>query len=333
MKRLILSLLVALGTVLPTFAADNGSVTYKGEQGPGLGKKLVFLAGDEEYRSEEALPQLAKILATHHGFECTVLFSVDDNSGSINPGNRHSLTNPEAIDRADGIVMLLRFREWPESTMERFVKKFESGVPIVALRTSTHAFNYSKNDSPYAKFSWGSSKEGWKGGFGKVVLGETWVAHHGAHKKEGTRGIIDPQAAGLPIMRGVKDIFGDTDVYTAAPPADATILVRGEVTETLDPASPAVKGSKNNPMQPVAWTRLYKQENGVENRIFTTTMGSATDLKNEGLRRLLINAVYWGQKMEDKISASANVDLVGTYEPTMYGFGSHKKEIKPSDLQ
>ncbi|HEY0549200.1 MAG TPA: hypothetical protein VGF13_06325, partial [Verrucomicrobiae bacterium] len=52
-------------------------VEYEGKSGQG--KHIVFLAGDEEYRSEEALPQLAKILAQRHGFKCTVLFSVDTN--------------------------------------------------------------------------------------------------------------------------------------------------------------------------------------------------------------------------------------------------------------
>ena len=41
------------------------------------GKHVVLIAGDEEYRSEEAMPQLGKILAVHHGFKCTVLFSID----------------------------------------------------------------------------------------------------------------------------------------------------------------------------------------------------------------------------------------------------------------
>ncbi len=47
-----------------------------GTRGPGVGKHIVLLAGDDgEYHSEEALPALAKILAVRHGFTCTVLFS------------------------------------------------------------------------------------------------------------------------------------------------------------------------------------------------------------------------------------------------------------------
>ena len=47
----------------PAFAADPWLV-FEGADGPGKGKHVVLVSGDEEYRSEEALPQLAKILAT-----------------------------------------------------------------------------------------------------------------------------------------------------------------------------------------------------------------------------------------------------------------------------
>src|SRR6266508_6811454 len=69
--------------LLPAGAGDW--VTYEGGQGPGQGKHIVFLAGDEEYRSEEGLPQLAKLLAMRHGFKCTVLFPINPADGTIAP--------------------------------------------------------------------------------------------------------------------------------------------------------------------------------------------------------------------------------------------------------
>src|SRR5215210_7377142 len=89
--------------------ADGTSVSYPAKAGPGQGRHILFLAGDEEYRSEEALPMLAKILSQRHGFKCTVLFSVDPD-GTINPKNSKSLSDPAALDSADAIIMLLRFR-------------------------------------------------------------------------------------------------------------------------------------------------------------------------------------------------------------------------------
>jgi hypothetical protein len=316
--------------VTPLLAADPQWIAYEGKAGAGKGKHIVFLSGDEEYRSEEALPQLARILSERHGFKCTVLFSINPGTGEIDPGTKDNTPGMEALDSADLCVMLLRFRAYPDEQMKHFVDYYLAGKPIIALRTSTHAFNYDKGaTSAYAKYHW-QSKD-WPGGFGKQVLGETWVAHHGAHKKEGTRGIIEPTAKENPILRGVEDIFGDTDVYTAAPPADATILVRGQVTETLDPKSAPVAGKKNEPMQPVVWLREPTNEAGKKNRILTTTMGSATDLKNEGLRRLLVNAAYSFTGLE--VPANAYVELVGDCQPSMYGFNGHKKGVKPADLK
>ena len=308
-------------------------VEYAGQTGPGQGRHIVFLSGDEEYRSEEALPQLAKILSQRHGFKCTVLFSVNPD-GTISPTNGASLSNPHALDSADAIVMSLRFRHWDDHTMGHFEQALHRGVPIIALRTSTHAFNGIPKDSPFAKWNYGH-----KGGFGKQVLGETWVSHWGNHKREATRGIIEASAKSDPILRGVEDVFGDTDVYEAAPPADATILLRGQVLKGMKPTDePAdykkktaakVEQGVNDPMMPVAWTRLNKNDAGQANKIFCTTMGSATDLESEGLRRLLVNSVYWGLGLP--VPAKANVGLVGDFKPTMYGFDGFKKDTKPGD--
>ena len=124
-------------------------------------------------------------------------------------------------------------------------------------------------------------------------------------------------------------IFGDTDVYEAYPPADATILVRGLVLAGMTPDAPAATYRKprstdkqeqavNDPPMAIAWTRLHRNESGTTNRILTTTMGSATDLENEGLRRLVVNGVYWGLGMD--VPARADVTYVDEYAPSFYGF-------------
>jgi hypothetical protein len=308
-------------------AAD--SVVYEGKAGPGAGKRLVFLTGDEEYRSEEGLPQLAKILAERHGFQCTVLFAIDPKDGTIDPNNSHSLPGAEALDSADAVIMQLRFRQWPDAQMKHFVDAYLAGKPFIGLRTSTHAFQYAHDsESPYAKFSW-NSKE-WPGGFGKQVLGETWVSHLGENHKQATRGIIEPSAQDDPLLRGVGDIFGDSGVYTANPAKDSKILLRGQVLDGVHPTDPPVSGEKNDPMQPVAWTRVYQNEAGKANKVFCTTMGAATDLENEGLRRLVVNAVYWAVGLE--VPDKADVRVVGDYKPSAYNFNGFVKGVKPDAL-
>jgi hypothetical protein len=332
--RIRILLALVLGSLAVQSPADQG-VSYRAAGSAGHGRHIVLLTGDEEYRSEEGLPMLAKILSQRHGFNCTVLFSLDPD-GTINPKNTTSLSNPSALDSADAIVMLLRFRNWPDEDMARFEKRLNAGVPIVALRTSTHAFT---------GFPKGSRWESWnynnQGGFGKRVLGETWLNHWGRHKAEATRGVIEPSQQSNPLFHGVSNIFGETDVYEAYPPADATILVRGLVLNgmTAD-AKPAdyrkprstdkVEQGINDPAMPVAWTRVNRNANGTTNRVFTTTMGAATDLENEGLRRLIVNAVYWGLEMS--VPARADVTYVDEYKPSFYGFDGFRKGLRPSDF-
>jgi type 1 glutamine amidotransferase len=307
-------------------ANDTGSVTYRGADGPGKGKHVVLIAGDEEYRSEDVMPVLGKILAQRHGFNCTVLFSISPD-GIIDPNAGTSLSNPEALDSADAIVMLIRFRKWPDETMERFDKAMRRGVPVIGLRTSTHPFQLP-----------GTSKFKSYNNFGKEVLGEKWVSHWGKHKVEATRGVIEAANASDPILRGVTDVFGDSDVYEAAPPADAKILMRGQVLEGMKPTDGPANYSKkradgqeqpiNEPMMPIAWTRVLKLDGGKTQNVFCCTMGAATDMASEDLRRLVVNGIFWSLGLD--VPAKADVTTVGSFVPVMYGFNGFTTGVKPS---
>jgi hypothetical protein len=336
MRIAVLSALLVCSFTLSATSLADTSVTYPAGPGPGNGRHVVFLAGDEEYRSEEALPMLAKILSQRHGFRTTVLFSVDED-GTINPKNSRSLSNSAALDSADAVVMLLRFRAWPEADLTRFEKVLLAGKPIIALRTSTHAFNGLPRGSRWETWNYDN-----QGGFGKRVLGETWLTHWGRHKIEATRGVVEPSQRSSPLLRGVEDIFGDTDVYEAYPPDDATILVRGVVLSGMTPDSPPATYRKaratdkqeqgvNEPAMPVVWTRLNRNGNGTTNRVLTSTMGSATDLENEGLRRLVVNAVYWGLGID--VPEKGDVTYVDEYRPSFYGFDGFRKGLRASDFE
>lgn len=326
MKPLIAAAFASFTSVMMT-SAEQDWLEFKPLAGPGEGKHVVLIAGDEEYRSEEGMPMLGKILSRHHGFRCTVLFSVGED-GTIDPNAGGSLSHPEALDSADAIVMLIRFRKWPDETMARFDAAMKRGVPVIGLRTSTHAFKLP-----------GTSKFASYNKFGKETLGEQWVTHWGKHKVEATRGIIEAANASHPVLTGVSDIFGDSDVYEAAPPGDATILVRGMVLTGMKHDDPPADYEKklatggtqgvNSPMMPVAWTRELKTESGATQRVFTTTMGAASDLANEGLRRLVVNGVFWALGLE--VPAKANVTPVGDFKALMYGFNSFRKGVKVSE--
>lgn len=331
MVRILTAALFTLSILSgPSVFAEDAWVVYEGKDGPGKGKHIVLVSGDEEYRSEEALPLLGKILAKHHGFKCTVLFAIDLKDGSINP-NQSNIPGLESLQSADLMIIATRFRNLPDEQMQHIAKYVESGKPIIGMRTATHAFN-NPGSKQFSKYHWQSKI--WPGGFGKQVLGETWVAHHGDHGRQSTRGILVKENAEHPILRGIKDgdIWGPTDVYTVRLGADCKPLVLGQVLTGMKSTDPALEGPKNNPMMPVAWVRTFETD-GKKARVFTTTMGAATDLVAEGTRRMLVNASYWAVGLEQQIPASSNVELVGTYNPTNFGFKGFKKGVKPSDLK
>lgn len=329
---LLRSLLVILVTSISSCSQPLQQwVRYEGKEGPGKGKHIVFISGDEEYRSEESLPMMAKILSQRHGFTCTVLFAIDPATGTIDPNQQTNIPGMEHLQTADLLFMCMRFRELPDNQMSYFEEYLQTGKPIVALRTSTHAFLYSRNkESKYARYSYNSKVKDWEGGFGKKVLGETWIAHHGVHGSEGTRGLINGLSASHPILKGVKDIWGPTDVYTVTGlEAGTNILLYGQSTSGMTAESPM---SYAKSIMPVAWIKSYQGEKGKTTRIFTTTMGASMDLKSEDLRRMLINASYWGLGMEAQIAEKSNAETVGVYEPIMFGFDKFKRGMKPSDF-
>src|SRR5215207_9873777 len=131
--------------------AEDRWVDYKGHNGPGQGKRIVLISGDEEYRSEEALPQLGKILAKHHGFDCCVLFAIDPKSGLINPNNRQSIPGISSIKDADLIVVFLRWRDLPDDQLQIIDDYLKAGKPVIGIRTATHAFKPEGN-SKWARY-------------------------------------------------------------------------------------------------------------------------------------------------------------------------------------
>lgn len=332
-RRAIVTALASASCGVAVFAsgAEGPGLHFAGKEGPGKGKKIVLMAGDEEYRSEEALPMLAKILSQRHGYDCTVLFSLDPEKGFIDPNQQKNIPGTEALEDADLLILALRFRDLPANQTAPLTAFLNAGKPVIGLRTSTHAFSGKMAAGDWTYGDWQ------KGGFGLKILGETWVAHHGGHKKEGARGVVEEANASHPVLRGVKDVFAASDVYTVKNlKGDETVLMRGLVTETLDPASRPVEGAKNDPPQALAWLREYTAPNGsAKGRAFCTTAGAAVDLVSEDLRRLVVNAAYHLTGLE--VPGAADVTYVDPYQPSFYGFVKDPafwsgRALKPADF-
>ena len=326
--RLALPLLLLTMSPLTTFAKNPHLVEYVGEKGPGKGKHIVFIAGDHEYRGEETLPALARILAKRYGFKCSVFFTTNKETGEIQPGSSH-IAGLEALKTADLMVVFLRFQDFPDKEMQHFVDYLNRGGPVMGLRTSTHAFQIRNKNAKFHRYTWNYGGKDFKQGFGEQILGETWVGHYGRNHRQSSKLLLEKDAEEHPILRGVEKVHVQCGGYQAYPPKDATVLAKGQILNGMKADSPP---DKNKKILPVAWIRNYKAESGKKGRVFTTTHGASEDILNEGFRRMLINASFWCMGMEKAIKADGDVAFVGPYKPSTFKFRGFVKGVKPSDL-
>lgn len=320
---------------------------------------IVLISGDEEYRSEEALPQLAKILSIKHGFNCTVLFAQDKGEpGIVNPNNLNNIPGLEMLQNADMMIIFTRFRALPDEQMQYIDDYLKLGKPVMGIRTSTHAFNFSEIDFDSKFVHYGNFYDGdddWKGGFGRAVLGEKWISHHGEHRHQSTLGIKAPGAESHPIWNGINegDVWGPTDVYGVRLPlpGDSQPVVLGQVMNRIgeydkkdrlygmritdseivgleegEEVGEKIEINRNDPMMPIAWTKSYQLQSGKKGKVFCSTIGASTDLLFTGTRRLLVNGVFWCLQMS--VPLKANVDIIDNYDPSPYAFYKEKYWLK-----
>ncbi|MEZ5326529.1 MAG: ThuA domain-containing protein [Verrucomicrobiales bacterium] len=342
MNHVLIALLLTLTFPLSAMPQDNPDrehpvadsplwLTYKGNGGPGKGKHIVLIAADQEYRSEQSMPMMAKILSMRHGFDCAVLFAVND-KGEVDPTmpvypekgkefKEHHIPGLEHLASADLVIFFPRLLTLPMAEREMIVKYIDSGKPIISIRTGNHGFH---GALPYQidgkQVSWGND-----------ILGGSFMEHHGNWHADSTRGIIVPEQKDHPILRGVNDIWGDSDVYRTykaggSLPAGCTALVWGQPLLGRNPDD--APNPEKEPL-PVAWVKTWQTSSGKLARVFQSTMGSATDLQSAGLRRLIINAAYWSMKMEDAITPESSVDIVGPYNPLESGFNYEELGVVP----
>jgi len=323
MKKTLVALIATAVFGLSSFAADR--LLLPAKEGTANGKKIVLVSGDEEYRTEETMPMLGKILSQKYGYDCVVLFAIHPEGGYIDSTFQKNIPGSEELDSADLMIIGTRFRQLPDGQLANFAEFLNAGKPVIGIRTATHAFS---GDAKTGDFKWSE--------FGLKILGEKWVNHHGKHKVEGTRSVPITSNGSHEIMRGVGEIFATSDVYGIAnlDPYAVTLFLRGEVTESLDPASKAVSGKQNDPAMPLAWLREYTAPDGkTKGQAFCTTLGASVDFADEDLRRLIVNTAI--SLTGQKVPAKADVTPIDAFTPSFYSGlnAEHYKKLnrKPDD--
>jgi hypothetical protein len=364
-KRASVKLIFCLGTLLVLSTSPSCQeasekttptspmqwLTFTGQKDLHKAKKVVLISGDEEYRSEEVLPQLAKMLSTHHGFDCTVLFAQNpEHPGIIDPNYQQNIPGLEALEDADLMVLFTRFRDLPDAQMAFMQQYLEAGKPLIGIRTATHAFRIPDSASRWAH--WGNYYSGpkadWKGGFGKMVLGANWMSHFGKHKHQSARGIIAPEAADHPLCNGITDgaIWGPSDVYEVPQPlpGDAQPIILGQVVDRageydendlLYGMKPTDQQVTNEILMPMIWTKSYQLPQGKKGNSITSTIGASADFLSEDLRRIWVNSVYY--LLDLPVPEKAYTGFVGTFSPSQFkAYGDEywdKKQLKVEDFR
>ena len=288
---------------------------------------IVFVTGDEEYRSEESMPMLARILQRDFDFRVLVLYALNED-GFIDPNVLDNIEGLQALESADMMVLFTRFRALPDSQAHQILAFAESGKPMVGFRTSTHAFLY-KDDSTRAHLNneWPTK-----------VFGQQWITHHG-HFADGADPLTDVQLIdaqqGHPILRGVEPFQayswlyhvdgGDWSLHgNSQPLLTGTALRSGHAENDRLDRFPLTN--------PVAWTKTYTGSSGQSAPVFFTTLGHPYDFKDASMRRLALNGILWALG-HDIPEGGANAELARPYEPNNSGFGDKfKPNMRPEDL-
>jgi len=281
LKFAALALLLAV-----SFACNASAEEPAGENAKSNADKkplVVFVTGDDEYRSEVTMPMIAKILEAKHNLRATVLHA------KPTPQTKDNIEGLEALKDADLAVIYTRFRALPDDQVKMIMDYVDSGKPLVGLRTSTHAFQY-PGGHKHAKLN---------DEFGRNVFGQKWLFHNGHRSSTDVERIAEQKDH--PILRGVDEKFHVRSwLYHVLPlTEDCTPLLMGKAvdSEGTDPV-----------VNPVAWTKTHKNA-----RVFFTTMGHPEDFEIESMRRLLVNGILWALA-EEVPAGGANVEFQGEYK-------------------
>jgi len=310
-------LILLLGFFVPAIAMSQSDST----------PHIVFVTGDEEYRSEESMPMLAQILKRDYGFDVSVCYALNE-EGFIDPNILDNIAGLDQLQDADMMVLFTRFRALPDSQAQHILDFAESGKPMAGFRTATHAFLYKDDEK----------REHLNNDWPTRVFGQQWIVHHG-HFKDGeehlTRVDVIDNMQSHSILNGVQgfDAFswlyhvhgGDWKLYGDSEPLlmGTALRSRHQNENRLDqyPLS-----------NPVAWTKTYTGTSGIPARVFFTTLGHPFDFKAESMRKLALNGILWALG-EEIPEGGANAEPAALYEPNDAGFGDmFKPNMRPMDL-
>ncbi len=243
--------------------------------------RVAFMIGEDEYKTWDTLPEFAAKELAPRGLDPVVIHS--------SASNKDDFPGLEAIRTADLLVLSVRRRGLSQDQMKLLREYLAAGKPLVAIRTTSHAFE-PRPPKP-ERAAWPE--------FDDEILGGDYQGHYGA----GPVTVVEPNpdAANHPILRGVphEGLRFTSSLYKYPKMGGAiTVLWRGKLEDGSTPAAP------------VAWVNSARP-----GRVFYTSLGSPEDFANPAFRALLVNACLWGLNLPVVGEARAAGDQPGPLTP------------------
>jgi type 1 glutamine amidotransferase len=212
--------------------------------------KIHIIAGGE-YSPVESLTEFKKHLEEKYRVECTTSFYPGT-------GTPSKLENLEQLKSADLLLLFARRMNLRDEQMKIIRGHWESGKPIVGIRTACHAFQKADNEVIDRKLFGGN--------------------YGGASSNGGFTSAPSPGQEDHPVLKGVGPIKASRYAYGNGPLAEGVVVLQ------------VVGRIKDKPF-PVTWVNTYKG-----GRYFYTSMGAPDDFHDENFRRLIDNAIFWTTK-------------------------------------
>ena len=230
---------------------------------------VAVVISEFEYETYKTLPVFAHQCL---GKDFRVVYAINDDR------DNHDLPGIEILQDADLAILSIWRRTLPPEQIQVVRDYVAAGKPIVAIRTTSHAFATRDKTTPTGRATWQR--------FDREVLRANYTGHYGNHADKGdppTQVWLHPSAIGNPLLSGIPtgEFTVGSWLYQMAP--------------LIEPSTPLLMGRvADKPHQPVAWTVTTSEGT----RIFYTSLGSQSDFEQSEFQHLLTNAVYWAAGIE-----------------------------------
>ncbi|MBZ5856432.1 isochorismatase family protein [Flavihumibacter profundi] len=239
-------------------------------------KVIAFITAENEYRTNQRFPEFGHELMLTRNVTCEYAVGLPIAEGA----GVHNIENLQILEDADLVITCIRRRALEPEKMQLVKDYMNSGKPLLAIRTSSHAFdakgNVSRSGGGVVASNVPVSDQlaQWPE-FDKEVLGGNYQGHYG-HLQKGTAITIVPGMESHPLLKGVDSLgfVSPSWLYINRP-------LRGENMQVL------LQGTiPNEPVQPVLW--VNNREKG---KVVYTSLGHWDDWKIESYKNLMVNAV------------------------------------------